>query len=107
MPAKQLLGWLGLPSSKFHQWQKRYGRPNEHNGRLPRDGWLTEWGQQAILDYHDRHPLEGYWRLAFIMLDDDMVAVSPLRVYRVLKVAGRLDRRWQKLSRRGLVSCRR
>jgi hypothetical protein len=35
------------------------------------------WEKQAILDYHARHPLEGYRRLTFMMLDDDVVAVSP------------------------------
>ena len=59
---------------------------------MPRDWWLEDWEKQAILDYHDRHPLEGYRRLAFMMLDDDVVAVSPSSVYRVLKAAGRLDR---------------
>jgi len=101
LPAKQLLAWLELATSKFHQWQKRYGRPNAHNGRTPRDGWLAEWEKQAILDYHTQHPLEGYRRLAFMMLDDDVVAVSPSSVYRVLKQAGRLDRKWQKASKKG------
>jgi putative transposase len=101
LPAKTLLGWLGLAAGKFHQWKHRYGRPNEHNARTPRDGWLAEWEQHAILDYHDRHPLEGYRRLAFMMLDCDVVAVSPASVYRVLKRAGRLDRKWQKPSKKG------
>jgi putative transposase len=95
------LGWLELSTGKFHQWRKRYGRPNEHNGRTPRDGWLAEWEKQAILDYHNKFPLEGYRRLAFMMLDDDVVAVSPSSVYRVLKTAGRLDRKWQKASKKG------
>jgi putative transposase len=68
---------------------------------MPRDGWLESWEKQAILDYHDRHPLEGYRRLAFMMLDDVVVAVSPSSTYRVLKAAGRLDRKWQKASKRG------
>jgi len=86
---------MGLGTSKFHQWRGRYGKVNEHNGKIPRDWWLEEWERQAILDYHDRHPLEGYRRLTFLMLDDDVVAVSPTSVYRVLKNAGRLDRhRW-------------
>jgi len=101
LPAKQLLAWLELASSKFHQWQKRYGRPNAHNGRMPRDGWLADWERRAILDYHAKFPLEGYRRLAFMMLDDDVVAVSPSSVYRVLKAAGRLDRKWQKPSKKG------
>jgi putative transposase len=101
LPAKTLLGWLGLPTSKFHDWKKRYGSVNEHNGKIPRDFWLEEWEKQAIVDFHDRHPLEGYRRLAFMMLDDDVVAVSPASVYRVLKRAGRLDRRWLASSRKG------
>ena len=36
-----------------------------------------------------------------MMLDDDVVAVSPSSVYRVLKTAGRLDRKWQKSSKNG------
>ncbi len=101
LPTKRLLGWLELPTSKFHQWKDRYGKANEHNGKVPRDFWLEAWEQQAILDYHDRHPLDGYRRLAFMMLDDDIVAVSPTSVYRVLKRAGRLDRKWQKPSKKG------
>lgn len=101
LSAKTLLGWLGLAPSKFHQWKARYGRPNAHNARAPRDGWLAAWEQQAILDYHDRHALEGYRRLTYMMLDEEVVAVSPSSVYRVLKRAGRLDRKWQKSSKKG------
>lgn len=101
MPARQLLGWLELGTSKYHQWKDRYGKANEHNGQVVRDWWLAGWEKQAILDYHDRHPLEGYRRLAFMMLDDDVVAVSPSSVYRVLKNAGRLDRWNGKTSKKG------
>jgi len=58
---------------------------------MPRDGWLAEWEKQAIVKYHELHPLEGYRRLAFMMLDHDVAAVSPSSVYRVLKTAGRLE----------------
>ncbi len=86
---------MDLSTSKFHQWRSRYGQANEHNGKVPRDWWLEDWEKLAILGFHDRHPLDGYRRLAFMMLDDDVVAVSPSTVYRVLKNAGRLDRhRW-------------
>jgi putative transposase len=101
LPAARLLRWLELQASKFHQWQQRYGRVNAHNGQIPRDWWLADWERAAILDFHDRHPLEGYRRLTFMMLDDDVVAVSPSSVYRVLKQAGRLDRKWQKPSKKG------
>lgn len=101
LAAAQLLLWLGLAASKFHQWKHHYGRPHAHNSRVPRDGWLENWEKQAILDYHDRHPLEGYRCLAYMMLDDDVVAVSPSSVYRVLKGAGRLDRRKWAPSKKG------
>jgi putative transposase len=101
LPAKRLLGWLGLGTSKFFQWRGRYGQVNEHNGKIPRDWWLAEWEKHAIIDYHNCHPLDGYRRLTFMMLDDDVVAVSPTSVYRVLKSAGLLDRRRWAPSKKG------
>lgn len=98
---KVLVLWLGIALSKFYDWRKRYGKVNEHNALVPRDEWLEPWEKQAIRDYYDRHPLEGYRRLTFMMLDADVVAVSPSSVYRVLKQAGLLDRKWQKPSKKG------
>ena len=98
---KQFVGWLGISKGKFYRWRTRYGLANEHNGKVPRDHWLEEWERKAILEYHDKHPLEGYRRLTFMMLDDDVVAVSPSSTYRVLKAAGRLDRWNPKPSRKG------
>lgn len=92
---------MGLAKNKYHTWKERYGQANEHNGKIPRDFWLEDWEKQAIIDFHDRHPLEGYRRLTFMMLDADVVAVSPASVYRVLKAAGRLDRRWASASKKG------
>ena len=90
--------WLGLATSKFYDWQARYGRVNEHNRWIPRDFWLEEWEKRAILEFHDRFPLEGYRRLTFMMLDADIVAVSPASVWRVLHAAGRLARWNRKAS---------
>lgn len=93
--------WLGVAGSKFYDWRKRYGKVNEHNASIPRDHWLEDWERQAIIDFHQRNPLEGYRRLTFMMLDQDLVAVSPSSVYRVLKQAGLLDRHNQKPSKKG------
>ncbi len=101
LPARRLLAWLGLGTSKFHDWKHRYGKVNEHNAKVPRDWWLEDREKQAIVDYHDRHPLEGYRRLTFMMLDADVVAVSPASVYRVLKAARRLDRHRFSPSKKG------
>jgi putative transposase len=78
---KDLLKWANLSTSKYHKWLTRYGKINGHNGKTPRDWWLEEWEEQAILDFHDQHPLEGCRRLTFMMLDDDIVAVSPSSTY--------------------------
>ena len=88
-----LLLWLGLGTSKWHDWKKRYGKVNEHNAWIPaHDHWLEGTEKQAILEFHDRYPLEGYRRLTFMMLDADVVAASPSSVYRVLKAAGLLEK---------------
>jgi putative transposase len=96
-----LVLWLGIAPSKYFDWKKRYGRANEHNGRIPRDFWLEDWEREAIVAFHDAHPLEGYRRLTFMMLDHDVVAVSPSTTYRVLKVAERIGRKRSGPSRKG------
>jgi len=65
------VGWLGVRRGKFHDWKTRYGKVNEHNAWVPRDHWLDEWEKQAIIDYYAKHPLDGYRRLTFMMLDED------------------------------------
>jgi transposase InsO family protein len=101
LPAKTLVGWIGIGPSKFHNWKDRYGKLNEHNAWVPRDWWLEEWEKQAIRDYQREFPLDGYRRMTFRMLDRDVVAASPSTVYRVLKAAGRMGRFAGKPSRKG------
>jgi transposase InsO family protein len=101
IPVDRLIAWIGIQRGKFYNWRKRYGKVNEHNGRIPRDHWLTPIERQAILDYHEAHPLDGYRRLTYMMLDADIVAASPSTVHRVLRAAGRLDRWNRKPSKKG------
>jgi putative transposase len=96
-----LIGWLGIAWSKFGRWSQRLGTPNQHNAFVPRDFWLEDWEKAAIIAFRDLYPLEGYRRLTYMMLDADVVAVSPSSVYRVLKTAGKLARRWGKPSKKG------
>jgi putative transposase len=95
------VGWLGIAASKYSRWTGRLGTPNQHNGCIPRDFWLEDGEKAAIIAFHDRYPLEGYRRLTYMMLDADVVAVSPSSVYRVLKAAGLLDPRKGKPSKKG------
>src|SRR5581483_11169330 len=99
--AGRFIEWLAITGSKFYDWRERYGKVNEHNGWVPRDFWLEEWEKQAIVAFHLKNPLEAYRRLTFMMLDADIVAVSPASVWRVLSRAGLL-RKWnQKPSKKG------
>jgi transposase InsO family protein len=101
VPLIQFIVWLSISSSKFYHWQTRYGKANEHNGQIPRDFWLQDWERKAIVEFHHKYPLEGYRRLTFMMLDQDIVAVSPSSTYRILSEAGLLAKWNNKASKKG------
>jgi transposase InsO family protein len=90
IPVARFLPWIGIGTSKFHDWKARFGKVNEHNAWVPRDHWLTDDEKERLCGFARQHPLEGYRRLTFMMLDADVVACSPASVYRVLKAAGLL-----------------
>lgn len=97
----RLISWIGIGRDKFYNWSHRLGVDNGHNGTQPRDFWLEDWEKQAIINFYLQHQEDGYRRLTFMMLDLNIVAVSPASTYRVLKNAG-LMRRWnQKESKKG------
>ena len=97
----QLLQWIGLWSSTFSNWSRHYGQAYEHNGWVPRDHWLQEWEKQRILEFHYDHPLDGYRRLTYMMIDANVVACSATTVYRVLRRAGVLRKHNGKKSLKG------
>jgi len=92
---------LELSKSKYYDWKKRYGKVNEHNAWIPRDFWLENWEKEAIVRFYGEHSREGYRRMTYMMMDQNIVAVSPSSVYRVLKDAD-LMRKWnRKESKKG------
>ena len=34
LPAERFIEWLGITTSKYHTWKERYGKANEHNGKV-------------------------------------------------------------------------
>jgi transposase InsO family protein len=98
---EKIIGWVGIARGKFFDWCRRYGKALEHNGLVPRDHWLEDEEERRIVEFHDRHPLEGYRRLTYMMIDQDVVAASPSTVYRVLDRAGRLSRWSRQPSKKG------
>jgi putative transposase len=85
--------WLGIARSKFFDWKTRYGHANEHNALVPRDHWIEPWERAAIIHFYLEHRTDGYRRVTFMMLDLNLVAVSPSTTYRVLAREDLL-RRW-------------
>ena len=101
LPACRFFPWIGISASKFHDWKKRFGKVNEHNALVPRDHWLSDDEKQRIHAFARAHPLDGYRRLTFMMLDDNVAAASPATVYRVLKNAGLLAGSSPKPTKKG------
>lgn len=101
LPAKVFVRWLEVVPSKYFDWKKRYGKVNEHNARVPRDHWLEDHERDAIIEYGRTHLQDGYRRMTFMMLDENVVAVSPATVYRVLSRAGLLSRWNRQPSKKG------
>jgi len=86
--SRHLVRWIGVGQSKYFDWKERYGKVNEHNALVPRDHWLERWEKEAITRFVSEHQQEGYRRCTYMMIDQDVVAVSPATVYRVVKQAG-------------------
>ncbi len=89
---KVLLKMINISSSKYYSWTSRQGMPNNHNGIMPKNNWLLNWEKEAIILYAKSHTGEGYRRLSYMMLDENIVAASPSCVYRILKHYGLLNK---------------
>jgi putative transposase len=99
IPVIKLLPIIGLKKVKFYRWLKRTGSPNRHNGQIPRTHWLLPDEIKTIESFAREHYSsndyflkDGYRRIAYKMLDLNIVAASPSSVYRILKRAGLLNK---------------
>lgn len=101
IPISSFVKWLCISSSKFYDWRRRYGKVNEHNARIPKNFWIEPWEKEAIINYHHEYPYEGYRRLTYMLMDDDIVSVSPSSVYRVLAQAELIGKKFSKKSSKG------
>jgi len=91
-------GWGSGPASSTNGSNATDGLTST---TIPRDFWLEPLEKEAIIGFRGEHPLEGYRRLAFMMLDANVVAVSHASVWRVLRNAGLLSRWKGKPSLKG------
>lgn len=74
---RRLIVWTKLPPSKYYNSRDslRKGWANT-TPTIPRDHWLEDWEKKAIEEYSHTHPLDGYRRLTFMMIDEDIIAAS-------------------------------
>ena len=93
IPLGTLAAMADLRLSKYYDWKSRKGRATRHNGITDKRHWILPEEREAIIDYAKEHLHEaGYRRMTYMMLDENVVAVSPSTTYRILKQAGLLDR---------------
>lgn len=85
IPLNRIIRLIGISSSKYYSWIERTGLANNHNGKTPRSHWCLDWEKEAIIAYAKAHRSEGYRRLTYMMIDDNIVAVLPAITYRMLK----------------------
>jgi hypothetical protein len=97
----QFVSWLGISRSRFSDWRTRYGEENHHNAPIPRYFWLTSEEREKIIGFFKDNPLNGYRRLSYMMIDQDIVYVCPGTVYNVLKKVGLMDSSTGKKSKKG------
>lgn len=101
LPQKFFTDKLSLHQPKFCEWKKRYGCPNNHNGQMPRDYWLTEEEQQTAIDFYLQNQEDGYRRCTYMMMDQNILAASPSAIYRTLSKAGVLRTRQTRKPKKG------
>ena len=96
-PLPSILCSLGLPRSVYFEWHRRAQNgqladsvrtPQSHDRLLPVE-------VEAIKAFALRHPRVGYRKLSYMMLDQNIVAVSESAVYRTLREADLLNR-WKR-----------
>lgn len=89
-PASRTLAALGIARRSYYRWLKEEARTKERPIEAPRPVPLYEAltdEQQAVLAYARKHPTLRHRELAWRMVDEDVVYLSPSTVYRILKRA--------------------
>jgi len=99
---RRILRRLGLPRARYHEWRRRAEEerladrpsvPSVLSRILPEE-------KEAVVEYALAHPRDGYRRLAWQMVDEDVAYVSPSSVYRIL-ADRHLLYRWKRSRRAG------
>jgi putative transposase len=102
-PRRRICKDLGLSWSRYQRWRRLAvdGRSlvDGHGGGQQLDSPLPE-ERQAVIDHALAHPKDGYRRLAWQMIDQDVAYLSESAVYRILDSENLLCR-WALPNRKG------
>jgi putative transposase len=101
-PAKRTLAALGIARRSYYRWLREEAwarslpaapvKPVQPYEALPEE-------KEAVLDYARKHPELRHREMAWRMVDEDVVYVSPSTVYRILKSAN-LVCPWRRRTKR-------
>ena len=93
----RVLRRLGVAKSTYHGWVQREAAATlDDLIRPPTSPWAVLPEEvEAVLGYALAHPRDGYRRLAWRMVDEDVAYLSPSSVYRILDDADLLYR-WKR-----------
>ena len=91
LPEWKLLSFINLSTSKFSKWKKE-SKP-EHQRKIPKIHYSTPEEKQKVVEFKKEHMSLGYRYLTWLMIDLNVVALSPSTVYRILKKVG-LNKAW-------------
>lgn len=101
-PAKRTLAALGIARGSYYRWLREEAwaralpaapvQPVQPYEALPQE-------KEAVLNYARKHPELRHRELAWRMVDEDVVCLSPSTVYRLLKTAN-LVCPWRRRSKR-------
>src|SRR5690606_37152773 len=94
---RRILKRLGIRRSVYYEWRDRALQKRLDDlvpGGRCLSAVLPE-EKEAVIAYALAHPKEGYRRLTWMMVDEDVACLSPASVYRVLNDADLLYR-WKR-----------
>lgn len=101
---RRILRRLGLAKSRYYDWKRRADAQQLEDlfagSRASPYAILAE-EKEEVIAYALEHPKDGYRRLAWMMIDEDVAYVSPTSTYRILSDADLLYR-WKRSTRVGV-----
>jgi transposase InsO family protein len=83
---RRILKRLGVTKGRYYEWRKRAAAERLVDAPCLAPSWaaILPEEKEAVITYALKHPKDGYRRLAWMMIDEDVAYLSPSSVYRVL-----------------------